>query len=34
VEITTDPDDIASRRVNDVNKEIDGHFIWPKQFGS
>jgi predicted acetyltransferase len=34
VEITTDPDDIASRRVIDVNKEIDGHFIRPKQFGS
>jgi predicted acetyltransferase len=34
VEITTDPDDIASRRVIDVNGGIDGHFIRPKQFGS
>ena len=34
VEITTDPDDIASRRVIDVNGGIDGHFTRPKQFGS
>jgi predicted acetyltransferase len=34
VEITTDPDHIASRRVIDVNGGIDGHFTRRKQFGS